>query len=166
MRGFRMPKTVESVKNVIGSMLFSHYEKVEKSMPKWLPKSMKNCQKIDLEPTWGDWFSDCWCFGFIALDFLDLDHSLRIKKSKIRALQALRNPKYLSWPKISIFGRKMEVVKHFSWFFLFLFFGLFFLYKSTKRANFDATILDTGSRFFDSVKSSWTTISQIMTYYK
>ena len=43
--------------------VFRFFEKIEKSMPKWLPKSMKICPKSDLEPTWVDWFSDFGRFG-------------------------------------------------------------------------------------------------------
>ena len=42
--------------------VFRFFGKIEKSMPKWLPKSMKIGPESDLEPTRVDCFSALWCF--------------------------------------------------------------------------------------------------------
>ena len=47
-------KTCQNLVRVIDFEVFRFFEKIEKSMPKWLPKSMKIDPKSDLEPTWVD----------------------------------------------------------------------------------------------------------------
>jgi hypothetical protein len=41
MKGFDMPKTIESVELSAISWFLAIHKKDEKSMPKWLPKSIK-----------------------------------------------------------------------------------------------------------------------------
>jgi hypothetical protein len=55
MRAFEWSKTIESVKLSSISWFLAIQENVEKSMPKWLPKSMK----IDLKSSLGRTGCDC-----------------------------------------------------------------------------------------------------------
>ena len=45
MRGFGRRKTFQNVVRVIDFKVFRFFEKIEKSMPKWLPKSIVDAER-------------------------------------------------------------------------------------------------------------------------
>jgi hypothetical protein len=63
MRAFDGPKTIESVELSSISWFLAIQKNYEKSMAKWLPKSIKIEQNPNQNRPRDDRFSDLWSFG-------------------------------------------------------------------------------------------------------